>query len=96
MEAGERRAARMTVVARERPEQAPPDESGTEASPASPGLTAYSLDRRYELNGLRAEGRWLTGVFDPCSAHTISSNLIADSDYSITGYGLLCSQVALP
>jgi len=44
IEAGERRATRMTVVATDRPEQAPPDESGTEASP---GLTAYSLDRRY-------------------------------------------------
>ncbi len=48
LEAGERRAARMTVVERERPEQAPPAESGTAvASPASAGLTAYSLDRRY-------------------------------------------------
>lgn len=46
-EAGERRAARMTVVERERAEQAHPDESGTEASPVPPGLTAYSLDRRY-------------------------------------------------
>ena len=44
MEAGERRAARMTVVERELAEQTLPDESGTEASP---GLTAYSLDRRY-------------------------------------------------
>ncbi len=44
MEAGERRAARMTVVERELAEQTHPDESGTEASP---GLTAYSLDRRY-------------------------------------------------
>lgn len=47
IEAGERRAARMTVVARERPEQAPHDESDDEASPERPGLTAYSLDRRY-------------------------------------------------
>lgn len=47
IEAGERRAARMTVVAREQPEQAPPDELGTNSIPASPGLTAYSLDRRY-------------------------------------------------
>jgi hypothetical protein len=46
-EAGERRAGRMTVVARERPELARPDELGTEASPARHGLTAYSLDRRY-------------------------------------------------
>ena len=46
-EAGERRAGRITVVARERPEQAHADESGAEASPASQGLTAYSLDRRY-------------------------------------------------
>ena len=46
-EAGERRAGRMTVVERERPVRAPSDESGTEASPASPGLTAYSLDWRY-------------------------------------------------
>jgi uncharacterized protein (DUF2126 family) len=46
IEAGERRAARMTV-ARERPEKAPPEKSGAEASPASPGLTAYRLDRRY-------------------------------------------------
>jgi uncharacterized protein (DUF2126 family) len=47
IEAGERRAARMTVVARERAEQASADESGAEARPASRGLTAYSLDRRY-------------------------------------------------
>jgi len=47
MEAGERRAARMTVVARERAEQVPTDESGFEASPVTPGLTSYSLDRRY-------------------------------------------------
>ena len=47
LEAGERRAARMTVVARDRPARAPPDESDTEARPASQGLTAYSLDRRY-------------------------------------------------
>jgi hypothetical protein len=46
-EASERRSARMTVVARDLPAQAPSDDSGTEASPASPGLTAYSLDRRY-------------------------------------------------
>ena len=46
-EASERRSARMTVVARERPEQAHPDESGAEASPAHRGLTAFSLDRRY-------------------------------------------------
>jgi hypothetical protein len=47
LEAGERRAARMTVVARGRPVQAHPSESGTEGSPARQGLTAYSLDRRY-------------------------------------------------
>lgn len=46
-EAGERRAARMTVVARDRAVQEHPDESGAEAGPASAGLTAYSLDRRY-------------------------------------------------
>ena len=46
-EAVERRAGRITVVERERAVQVPPDESGTEASPASPGLTAYSLDWRY-------------------------------------------------
>jgi len=37
----------MTVVARERAEQVPTDESGFEASPVTPGLTSYSLDRRY-------------------------------------------------
>ena len=47
LEAGERRSARMTVVAEERPEQARPDDPGTEPNPASRGLTAYSLDRRY-------------------------------------------------
>jgi hypothetical protein len=47
IEAGERRAARMTVVARERAELAPPGKSVAEANPAPPGLTAYSLDRRY-------------------------------------------------
>ena len=47
LEASERRSARMTVVARDRPTQAQPDESSAEANPASPGLTAYSLDRRY-------------------------------------------------
>jgi uncharacterized protein (DUF2126 family) len=47
IEAGERRAARMTVVDRERPAQDPPEKSGTGLSPACPGLTAYSLDRRY-------------------------------------------------
>ncbi len=46
-EAGERRAGRIAVVARERAEQAPADESGSEVRLASPGLTAYSLDRRY-------------------------------------------------
>jgi len=46
-EAGERRAGRMTVVARDPCERAPPDESGAEARPAHPGLTAYSLDRWY-------------------------------------------------
>ena len=47
IEAGERRAERITLVARDRPEQAPPEETGIEARPAPPGLTAYSLDRRY-------------------------------------------------
>ena len=47
MEAGERRAARMTVVARDRPEQARPEESGPEARPAPQALTGYSVDRRY-------------------------------------------------
>jgi uncharacterized protein (DUF2126 family) len=47
IEAGERRSARMTVVAQDRPVQTPPDVSVTEASPTSQGLTAYSLDRRY-------------------------------------------------
>jgi len=47
IEAGERRSGRITVVERERPMQDPPDESDIEASPASRGLSAYSLDRRY-------------------------------------------------
>lgn len=47
LEAGERRAARMTVVAREQRVQAPADASVSEVSPAPPGLTVYSLDRRY-------------------------------------------------
>jgi len=37
----------MTVAARDRPVQTPTDESDAEASPASLGLTAYSLDWRY-------------------------------------------------
>lgn len=46
-EAGERRSARVTVVAQDRPGQVPAPESSTDNRRARLGLTDYCLDRRY-------------------------------------------------
>jgi len=46
-EARERRSARVTVVAQDRPGQVPAQESSTDNRRARLGLTDYCLDRRY-------------------------------------------------
>jgi uncharacterized protein (DUF2126 family) len=68
LEAGERRAARMTVVARDRPVQAPLTNQHR-GKPCKPGADGLQPGSAVPVNGLRAHGGVGCGVFELCSAH---------------------------